>query len=95
MKKPGRRSKKRPTRWDYTCGGSQWVVQELDTQVDGLTVYHRTIIIKSGQRGLDALDTWTHEGLHAAFPDLTEAQVVQGAAFLAGLLWMAGYRRAR
>ena len=39
------------------------------------------------------LEIVAHEALHAAYPDLTERQVIRGAEMLAHVLWLAGYRK--
>lgn len=37
--------------------------------------------------------TAVHESIHAAFPELTEAEVLRGERIIAGVLWRLGYRR--
>ena len=42
--------------------------------------------------GIDKLDTYIHEAIHAAFPDLTEEAVEIGSTDIAKFLWRIGYR---
>jgi hypothetical protein len=39
------------------------------------------------------LNITTHEAIHAAYPDLTEQQTIDGADLIAEVLWKAGYRK--
>jgi len=39
------------------------------------------------------LNVMIHEALHAAYPDLTEQQVIDGAEIIEEVLWKAGYRK--
>ena len=52
-----------------------------------------TIGIKDGLGELDELDTTIHEGLHAAYPDLSEEAIDETATDLARLLLARGFGR--
>lgn len=53
----------------------------------------RLVVIDGRMRGKSMLDNYLHECAHTLFPGLTEADVVEIAAFLTDVLWKAGYRR--
>lgn len=50
------------------------------------------IRIRPDLEGLDLLDTFLHELLHAAFPELGEGRVTRGATDIARAMWRAGLR---
>ena len=52
-----------------------------------------TIGIKDGLSELEELDTTIHEGLHAAYPDLSEEAIDEAATDLARLLLARGFGR--
>ena len=52
-----------------------------------------TIGIKDGLSELEELDTTIHEGLHAAYPDLSEDAIDEAATDLARLLLARGFGR--
>ena len=41
------------------------------------------------------LNTTTHESIHAAYPELTEQQVIDGSDLIAEVLWKSGYRKVK
>ena len=41
------------------------------------------------------LEISAHEALHAAYPDLTEKQVIYGAEMIAHVVWLAGFRKTK
>ena len=52
----------------------------------------RTIRIHGGLRGVDLLDTLTHELIHARWPDLHEDAVREFSETLSGVLDAEGFR---
>jgi hypothetical protein len=53
----------------------------------------KSIKINNTLTGLEELDTWIHEFLHASFFDLSEEPVLEISTDLARLLWRLGYRK--
>lgn len=55
----------------------------------------RTIVVDEGAHSheRDLMDTYIHESLHIAQPELSEEAVVRVAAELADVMWRVGYRR--
>jgi hypothetical protein len=72
-------------------GTKWWVIWD---RVEGLTCTGSTIFVDGALHNAALLRVMTHESLHAAFPSLTEKEVVDAAAFISEILWKAGYRQA-
>ena len=52
-----------------------------------------TVTIDPRQSQKEMLDTAIHEGLHLAFPELSEEDVEKAAQIIAQVPWKLGYRR--
>ena len=53
----------------------------------------REIWVAPKLRGRNELETFIHEGLHAEFPDMPEAEVQAAGEHLRDFLWGVGYRK--
>ena len=89
------RSPRRPVK-TLKVRGKTWALRFVPNLGDsaGQCDYTQGVIrIALGQKPQDELDTVIHEILHAAYPDLEESAVAQGAQGVAEALWRLGYRR--
>lgn len=76
-------------------GAVVYVTSNIGTGLDGVAISaaRHSITIDGRHRGKKKLDTFIHESLHILFPDASEKTVAEGAAFVAEVMWKAGYRR--
>lgn len=89
------RSPRRPVK-TLKVRGKKWALRFVPNLGDsaGQCDYTGMVIrIALGQKPQDELDTLVHEIIHAAYPDLEESAVAQGAEGVAEALWRLGYRR--
>lgn len=65
------------------------------TPIHGMAIYPQepTVYVEPCRETKDRLNTFCHETLHTALPDMTEKEVDRVAGDLAEVLWRAGYRR--
>ena len=60
----------------------------------GFAEYQGSMVtIDPRQSQKEMLDTAIHEGLHLAFPDMSEEDVEKAALIIAQVPWKLGYRR--
>jgi hypothetical protein len=72
--------------------GKIWTVREID--LCGLCEHDSQMItLQYGQKGKKRMDTLIHEFLHAARPDVLEADVAEIANIITDALWRDGWRR--
>jgi len=67
----------------------------FDGLCDPLTKKNKAIKFRRGLSGLDKLETYIHEALHACYPDLCEDAVEEGAISIALFLDRLGYDERR
>ena len=82
----------------HTFRGKRWRIKyrrmkEYSGSCDPPTEPEKVIMVHPQLEGLDELDTWIHEALHATVWDLDEEAVNESARDIARLLWRLGYRR--
>ena len=72
-----------------------YVTADIGTGLDGVAISsaRHSITIDGRLRGKKKLDTFIHESLHIVFPEKPEREILEGASFVAEILWKAGYRR--
>lgn len=82
-----------------TIRGHSWLLVFVDRlpsgaagEMDPVGVPRKEIRVAVQQSSLDVLDTLLHELLHAAFPDLSEESVTEGATDIARVLQRLGVR---
>ena len=89
------RSPRRPVK-TVKVRGKKWALRFVPNLGDsaGQCDYTQGVIrIALGQKPQDELDTLIHEILHAAYPDICESGIAEGAEGVAEALWRLGYRR--
>ena len=79
--------------------GHSWALVFVDRlpsgaagEMDPVGVPRKEVRVAVQQSSLDVLDTLLHELLHAAFPDLSEESVTEGATDIARVLQRLGVR---
>jgi hypothetical protein len=65
----------------------------MDGECEAPDVDGKRILIHKGLKGLDEFETLLHEMIHAAYWDLNEEAVHDGAHDIAAVLWRLGYRK--
>jgi hypothetical protein len=65
----------------------------MDGECEAPDVEGKRILIHKGLKDLDELETLLHEMIHAAYWDLNEEAVHDGAHDIALALWRIGYRK--
>jgi len=60
----------------------------------GEAIFGENIIhVDPRQTPVDFMDTMIHEAAHLAWPDMPEAEIADGATFIARVLWSQGFRK--